>query len=298
MLKSEWQYRRPPIAESWMHRVTSRSTPRAHPRLKWHMLRRRKSDAAFLRDNLTAALRSGAACEVDLAFTADGHALCIHDRTLDRETTGHGRVSEATRVSIETLRQRAPDGAVLDAAPLFLDEVVACVRAERAPMPALVQLDVKTRADALTHSAMNRFGALLGSHADAFIASAYEWDVVRRLVDSAPGLHAGFDPLAFYPRKFELDADGFKDIAARMFAAAPGASIYYLEARLILEALRHGVDLIESVRVAGAQVDAWTIDADYPGLDDVLRRLIRLGCHQITSNDPDQLLQIIETIAA
>jgi hypothetical protein len=55
------------------------------PRLKWHMLRRRKSDAPFLRENLVAALRAGAACEVDLAFTADGHALCLHDATLDRK---------------------------------------------------------------------------------------------------------------------------------------------------------------------------------------------------------------------
>lgn len=262
------------------------------------MLRRRKSDAAFLRENLAAALQNGAACEVDLVFTADGHALCIHDRTLDRETNGHGRVSQATRAAIEALRQRAPDGAVLDSAPLFLDEVVARVRSENLPIPALVQLDVKARADTLTQNALSRFGSLLGAHADAFIASAYEWEVVRLLVDSAPGLHAGFDPLAFYPRSFDLDADGFRDVLARMFATAPGASIYYLEAKLILEALQRGVDLIEPVRSAGARVDAWTIDVDYPGLHDVLRRLVDLGCHQITSNDPEQILKIIHAIVA
>ena len=46
------------------------------PRLKWHMLRRRKSDAAFQRENLASALYSGAACEVDIVLTADSHALC------------------------------------------------------------------------------------------------------------------------------------------------------------------------------------------------------------------------------
>jgi glycerophosphoryl diester phosphodiesterase len=262
------------------------------------MLRRRKSDAAFLRENLTAALRSGAACEVDLAFTADGHALCIHDRTLDRETSGHGRVSQATRATIESLRQRAPNGAVLDSAPLFLDEVVARVRSENVSMPALVQLDVKVRADTLTQATLQRFGSLVESRADTFIASAYEWDVVRLLVKSAPGLHAGFDPLTFYPRSFGLDADGFRNVVARMFATAPGASIYYLEAKLILEAFQRGVDLIEPVRAAGAQVDAWTMDVDYPGLNDALQRLIELGCHQITSNDPEQILKIIDTIVA
>src|SRR5262252_4496483 len=96
---------------------------RGRVRLKWHMLRRRKSDAPFLRQNLSAALQGGAPCEVDIAFTADGHAVCLHDATLDRETTGHGRVAEHSRLDIERLRQRTPYGATLDSPPLFVDEI-------------------------------------------------------------------------------------------------------------------------------------------------------------------------------
>ena len=36
------------------------------PRLKWHMLRRRETDPAHLRENLDAGLRAGAALEVEL----------------------------------------------------------------------------------------------------------------------------------------------------------------------------------------------------------------------------------------
>ena len=269
---------------------------RSAPRLKWHMLRRRKSDAAFLRENLTAALRSGAACEVDIVFTADGHALCLHDRTLDRETTGYGRVADTTRAAIERLRQRGPDGAPLDSAPLFLDEVVSVVTAFGVTAPALVQLDMKARADALTTVALDRIARVLHDNADAFIASAYEWEIVERVVAAVSGLHAGFDPLAFYARSFALDAAGFRDVATRMLATAPAASIYYLEAKLILAALERGVDLVAEVISAGAEVDAWTIDADHPQLNDVLRRLIDAGCHQITSNDPDRLIRAIEEI--
>lgn len=87
--------------------IAARAQPsRTAPRVKWHMLRRQKSDAAFLRENLVAALEIGAACEVDIVFTADGHALCLHDRTLDRETTGHGRVADMTRAETERLHQR------------------------------------------------------------------------------------------------------------------------------------------------------------------------------------------------
>ncbi len=60
------------------------------PRLKWHMLRRRRGDPPFFRRNLVAGLEAGAALEVDLVVTADGHFLCLHDLTLDAETTGTG----------------------------------------------------------------------------------------------------------------------------------------------------------------------------------------------------------------
>ena len=113
-----------------------------------------------------------------------------------------------------------------------------------------------------------------------------------------PGLHAGFDPLAFYPRSFDLDADGYREIAARTLTTAPGASIYYLEARLILEALRRGVNLVHEVGVTGAHIDAWTIDAEFPNLRDALQRLIHAGVAQITTNDPEQLTSILAPIVA
>jgi glycerophosphoryl diester phosphodiesterase len=160
------------------------------------MLRRRKADAAFLRENLAAALNVGAACEVDIVFTADGHAVCLHDRTLDRETTGHGRVADATRADIERLRQRSPDGATLAGPPLFLDEVVDAVGAAEAVAPAQVQLDIKTNVEALSTAALERFAQLLRDSSAAFVASAYEWRTVSRLAGVTPGLHTGFDPLA------------------------------------------------------------------------------------------------------
>ena len=256
------------------------------------MLRRRKSDPPFLRANLVAALRSGAACEVDIRFTRDGHAVCLHDALLDRETTGSGRVDATPRAAVERFRQRCADGAPLDSAPLFLDEIVATI-AEIGAAPALVQLDVKARTDALTTPVLERVGRSIGAHADAFIASAYDWDTIRAFAGAAPGLHAGFDPLAFYPRNLALDANGFRAVAARTRDTAPTATFYYLEANLSLAALDRGADLVAEVGRDGARVDAWTVDADRPDLDDVLRRLVAAGCFQITSNDPEHLAERI-----
>ncbi len=271
---------------------------RPAPRLKWHMLRRRKSDPSFLRENLAAALREGAACEVDIVFTSDGHALCLHDLTLDRETTGTGRVDAATRAQIERLFQRGADGRALTSAPLFLDEVAATVRRIGAAAPALVQLDIKAPATALDADKLARIARVLGDSAPKFIAGGYEWQMVQRLVGAAPGLHAGFDPFAFYPRSLALEAQALHALAARILATAPGAAIYYLEANLVLAGLDRGVDLIATVSETGAKIDAWTIDADRPQLRDVLRKLIAAGCHQITSNDPDALRPMVEEIAA
>jgi glycerophosphoryl diester phosphodiesterase len=260
------------------------------------MLRRRKSDPPFLRDNLLAALRCEAACEVDIRFTRDGHAVCLHDALLDRETTGTGRVDAMPRAAVERLHQRDVDGASLDAAPLFLDEIVDVVGAIGTAEPALVQLDVKARAEALTTPALERIARVLGANADAFIASAYDWDTIRAITEAVPGLHAGFDPLALYPRSLALDADGFRALADRTRDTAPTATFYYLEANLILAALDNRVDLVAEVGRDGAQVDAWTIDADRPDLDTVLHRLIAARCFQITSNDPEQLAERIRQL--
>jgi glycerophosphoryl diester phosphodiesterase len=184
--------------------------PVSRPRLKWHKLRRRRSDPPFLRENLEAALRAGAACEVDIVFTADGHAFCLHDLTLDAETTGAGAAAQATRAQIETLRQRGTDGRVLATTPLFLDEIVETVRRIGTAAPALVQLDVKADAATVGAAALGRLQLVLGDTAPSFIAGGCDFDLIARLGAAAPGLHLGFDPLDFYPRSCALTKEEFR----------------------------------------------------------------------------------------
>jgi glycerophosphoryl diester phosphodiesterase len=267
------------------------------PRLKWHKLRRRKSDPPFLRENLVDALKRGAACEIDLVLSADGHALCLHDLDLDRETTGKGPVLQASRSQIETLRQRGNNGAPLASPPLFLDEIVAAVRRIGAQGDGRVQLDIKAPSASFDRLAVERIARVLGETAPAFIASGYEWNTVQRFVAAAPGLRAGFDPLDFYPRSLRLNANEFRALAQRTLATAPDVSIYYLEAKLIIAGLDRGVDLVRAVTGGGAEVDAWTIDPDTPDLRALLQRLLEAGCRQITTNDPEALEPIIRELA-
>lgn len=255
------------------------------PRIKWHMLRQQKTDPAFDRGNLRAALAAGAVCEVDLRLTADGHAVCLHDSTLDRETSGTGKVLATLRSALAGLRQRGPDGALLDTPPLFLDELTAFVRAAPTLASASIQLDLKLRAQHLDDRIVARLADTLAGVSDAFIASAADWVAVTQLRDAIPGLHCGFDPLALYPRELGLDAAGYTALAARTFALAADARIYYLEARLLVAAAAAGVDLVAMVHARGADVDAWTVDLDRPDLLATLAVLRELRVDQITSND-------------
>lgn len=58
--------------------------------------------------------RGAAMIEIDIRTTTDGVAVCVHDETLDRETTGTGRIDEVDYAYIETLNLRDPQGTVTD----------------------------------------------------------------------------------------------------------------------------------------------------------------------------------------
>ncbi|MDX1650453.1 MAG: glycerophosphodiester phosphodiesterase family protein, partial [Myxococcota bacterium] len=190
-------------------------------RLKWHMLRRRPPDPAHARANLREGLARGAALEVDLQFSADGVGVCLHDETLDAETTGRGPVAARTAREIAALRQRGEDGVVGDEPPLRLDEVVE--EAARRP-PAhrgAIQLDLK--ALALDDRSVAGFAGLVGPSAGRFTVAGEDWPLVERLVAAAPGVRPGFEPLRLFRHRPPREPAGFRELAARMLAAAPGA---------------------------------------------------------------------------
>jgi len=83
-------------------------------RHKWHRGRRRASDPVFTGARILEAMQLGASVEVDLVIHADRGYAILHDLTLDRETTGTGRIDEVDYAYIETLNLRDPQGTVTD----------------------------------------------------------------------------------------------------------------------------------------------------------------------------------------
>ena len=86
-----------------------------------------------------ASVEAGAPLlEVDVIETRDGDLVMLHDRTLDRTTTGTGEVAEISTAEFTALRLVDQTGSVLNESPPLLSEVL-----EAMDGVAIVQLDLK-----------------------------------------------------------------------------------------------------------------------------------------------------------
>ncbi len=266
------------------------------PRLKWHMLRQRAGDAAHLRANLVAGIAAGAALEVDIGLTADNHFVCLHDLTLDRETTGSGPVYELERAAIEKLRLRDSDGGVLDDRPLFLDEIVVEAGQASTAKSTTIQLDIKPSAEQFGVPHQTRLRNCLGACAPSFLVGSCDHGLVEQIRTTAPDIARGFDPLFLYTLGALKTAGHFNDLADTTIRLAPDVRIYYLQADLVLKGIEQGVNLIGLFKKTGAEIDVWTIDADRPNLRQDLKTIVSLGCDQITTNDPVRLDELLREL--
>ncbi len=76
--------------------------------------------------------------EIDVRTTSDGKLVLMHDRDLERTTTGTGRVSRSTFEEIKALRLREKNGRETGFAPVGLREALAWAKGK-----TVLQLDVK-----------------------------------------------------------------------------------------------------------------------------------------------------------
>lgn len=81
----------------------------------------------------------GVLVEIDVALTRDGALVLMHDDTLERTTTGQGRVAELTLGEVRAVRLKAGDGTVTDAPPPTLREALQAA----GQVGAIASLDLK-----------------------------------------------------------------------------------------------------------------------------------------------------------
>jgi glycerophosphoryl diester phosphodiesterase len=257
--------------------------------LKWHKLRRRREDPAFSRANLETALAAGAVVEVDLAATADGELVCLHEPMLEHETTGCGPVARRSSQAILALRQRDNAGCPLDSRVLGFTELVQIVRSNPPPgrPDGRVQLDLKEPLAGITAEVGRRFAEELRDLEGWFTLSGPSWQAIERLAAAVPGLATGFDP------EDAIEAGmASHEVPGHLLETAPSARIYYLEHGFVLDCLAQSQNPIAPLRAAGKRVDCWTLDADHDRVVEKLEALIAAGVDQITTNDPERLAHL------
>jgi glycerophosphoryl diester phosphodiesterase len=88
----------------------------------------------------------GAIVEIDAVLTRDGELVLMHDDTMERTTTGQGKVADLTLAQVKAARLRAPDGTLTQAAPPTLAEALEAAR----EVGAIASIDLKPASEAAT----------------------------------------------------------------------------------------------------------------------------------------------------
>ena len=126
----------------------------------------------------------GAIVEIDAALTRDGRLVLMHDDTLDRTTTGTGRVADLTFEEIRRTRLTATNGTVLPTPPPSLAEALEA--AGRAG--AIASIDLKPADDAATLTLARAVvdAVRQANAADRVILITYNAETARAVADMAP----------------------------------------------------------------------------------------------------------------
>ena len=257
--------------------------------LKWHRARRRPSDPVFTGRRILEGMALGASVEVDLVVHADGGFAVLHNLELATETTGRGRVRDTSAATLRGLRLRGNDGRPVADRVMLLEDLAALLARGGAHPEALLQLDYKEDAAALTPRAIATFAETLAPVAPRFILSSGDAASVAALTGGAPGVRIGYDPCHTGAIGRLTASRDYPAFVAAALAASPGAELVYLDHALVLFAADDGFDLTAAFHAAGRRIDAYTIKrADAAGLA-AARRLLALRVDQITTDDAEGL---------
>jgi glycerophosphoryl diester phosphodiesterase len=239
-----------------------------------------RGNAAHAPENTLESFRQAVALgvdalELDVHQTVDGHVVAIHDPTLDRTTSGSGRIEQMTLAEV----RQADAGARFTAdrggtypyrdrgitVPL-LDEVLG----EFPAMPLLIEMKSSAAAAATRQAIENR------SAQDRCIVAAFDeramepfWD--SRIVHSASRRHT----------------------AGLLWRATLRLPVHSVDFSVMcMPTMHRGLPLpvggyVRLLEPLGVLVHVWTVDEPSKA-----RRLRRLGVRGIISNDPGAILSV------
>ncbi|MFI9269826.1 glycerophosphodiester phosphodiesterase family protein [Kitasatospora sp. NPDC052896] len=245
----------------------------------------RGSSAALPEHTLAAyqrALTEGAdAVECDVRVTADGHLVCVHDRTVTRVSNGRGTVSGQTLAQLSAYdfgswKADAAGGPARQ--PLLrleslLELVADCGRRVDLAIETKHPVRFAGRVEAKLLSALDRYGIAAAPSDD-------ERPHARIMSFSATALGRVRAAAPDYPRVFLFE----HTLPLRLWPGAglpAGAAI----AGPGIELVRRQPDLVPRLRAAGHRVHVWTVDEPKD-----VELCLDLGVEAIITNRPREVL--------
>ncbi|MGR6429416.1 glycerophosphodiester phosphodiesterase [Rhizobium sp. PAMB 3174] len=254
--------------------------------LKWHRGHKQAGDISFTWERIAEGMRLGASLEIDLLCQAGGGFVVLHDKTLDRATTGTGPVATATPEHLATLKLRDAAGNPTDHPVMLFDTLCQRLAGQQCGDGALLQLDMKEGAAALGDRQVAAFAAAVEPVKHLVILSGGDAEAVSRLSAAVPGMRIGYDPCHFGVAEETARTGEFERFVETALADSPNAEMIYLEYELVLTAERAGFDLVAAFHAAGRRIDAYTITGATAENHPAVARLLSARVDQITTDDP------------
>ena len=252
------------------------SAPVAKPLVAAH-----RGGALLWPENSLTAFREALALgvdylETDVHLTADGEVVVLHDPTLDRTTTGSGRVRAVRLADLSSMRLRDRSGGVTQDAIPTLGQLLDLM----APSRARLLLEIKVDADRQRYPGVEeKVLAQVNARglADRTVIMAFEADTIRRIRALQPSIQT-----AFLVSRARVDRERVPAREAVRWTQELGATQLGMDHRV----LDRGA--VDAARAAGLEVGAWTVNEEGD-----LRTVIALGVTLITSDRPDLALRLL-----
>lgn len=232
--------------------------------------------------------------ETDVRETKDGYLVMVHDETVDRTTTGTGKVADLTLAQIKALRLRQNEGGrdapVTAEQVLTLDEILALAKGR-----ITLNLDVKDAIYPQVIAAVRAAGAQdrvtlktrigIGSPP---IAAMAPYDQVPFLVIPMEGDDSG----ATIPDIIAAQMAGrTKPVGIELPYHLPEAALPAIAARARALGVRLWVNMLDGSFVLGAGSDKDALRMP----DAVWGKLVREGASMLLTDEPEAMVAMRDT---